>query len=171
VRRLLLLDVLTHDFDGRAAARAREVGRRPQGTAPKFPANARVVLLADHPARNAFQTIHQRRYSDLGRVVHKQMHMAVFTVELYQLGFEVAADVREDHTPVVYHFPGEDPVPILRDKDQMCMHAKYAVPSMPQVRVHTAWSAYCYLLRSFKDQNMVCRMELPQAFRFELVLD
>jgi hypothetical protein len=107
VRRLLLLDVLSHDFDGRAAARAREVGRRSQGAAPKFPATARVVVLANQSGPNRLLTVHQRRYSFLGRVVNKQMLMAVFTVELYWLGFEVAADIREDDAQVAYHFLGE----------------------------------------------------------------
>src|SRR5690606_23103160 len=81
---VLLCDVLAVALDGCTAATACEVGGRPKRTAPQLLADARVVPFADHPAGNAFQAIHQRRDSHLGRVVHQQVDVIVLAVELHQ---------------------------------------------------------------------------------------
>jgi hypothetical protein len=63
----------------------------------------------------------------------------------------------------------EDYLPVFRYEDQMHMHQKYTVPSVPQVRVCTTWASHKFPLRDFEGKNIVRRMELLQAFKFELM--
>ena len=130
MRRLLLFDVLADDLDGRTAATASKVGRRPQGAAPQLLADARVVLFADHAAGHALEAAHQRRDGDLGRVVHQQVDVIVLTVELNQFRLEVGTDAGEYPVQVIEDFLGEHFAAIFGHKDQMHMHQEYAVPSL-----------------------------------------
>lgn len=74
---------------------------------PQVPAHVRVVLLAQQPGRDALEGVDQLGELDLGRVVHEQVDMVLFAVELLQLGFEVGAHLSHDLLAARQHLVGE----------------------------------------------------------------
>ena len=132
---LLLLDVLPNDFNRRTAAASSEIAWRPQRTAPQFLLNTWVVLFSDKKAGHAFQAINQFRYCHLGRIVHQQVNVIVFTVEFHQLCLKIGAHASEDFPKVVQNGFCEHPTAVFCHKDQMDMHVKNTVPTVPNVVV------------------------------------
>ena len=51
-----------------------------------------MILLAHETGGDAFQAIHEPGYRHFGRIVHEQMPMIFFPIELHQSRFEVLAD-------------------------------------------------------------------------------
>ena len=135
MRRLLLFDVLADDGDGGATATAGEVGRGPQRTAPQLPVDARIILFTDHAAGNAFQAVDQCRHRHFRRVIHQEVHMVFLPIEFHPFGLEVRTDAGEDAPKVVQNLLGEYAPAIFGNKDQMDMHQKDAMPTMPDVVV------------------------------------
>lgn len=78
------------------------------------------------------------------------MHVIVLAVELNEFCFEVAAHVREDQAQFVYHLFREYAASVLGYKDQVHVHHKDAVPTMPQLRVCAARAAHNFPLRRFR---------------------
>ncbi len=52
----------------------------------------------------SFQTVYQCRHRDLGRIVHQQVNVVIFTIELNQFGLEVGKHASEDVSQVIDHF-------------------------------------------------------------------
>lgn len=155
VWRLLLLDVLAHDGNRRAAAATREVGWRPQHA---FPVALLDVgsFLPQQATGDAFEAVHEIGDSHLGRVFHKQVNVIVLAVHLDQLRLEVGADLGEDRAQPVDGVAIEYPAAIFRYKDQMDMHLKNAVSPMPNIVVVA------------HRPNYNIRMQRLQAFKYEL---
>ena len=61
-----------------------------------------------------------------------QVNMVVFPVELDQSRFEVETDRGEDLMQILQDFLREHATPVFCDKDQMNMHRKNAMSSMPE---------------------------------------
>lgn len=131
--RFLLLDVLTHDLNGRTGATGGEVRRRPQRTRPEFVANARVVFLTDHAAGDPFKAIDQRRDGDLGGVVHQEVDVVILAVEFHEFSLEVGTHPGEDLAQVIEDFPGKDIAAIFGQEDQVYMHQENTVPAVSNV--------------------------------------
>lgn len=132
---LLLLNVLANHRNWRAPAATGKVRRRPQRIAPEFLLDARIILLANHPARDALEAIDQGRHRHLGRIVHQQMHMVILAVELHQFCLKVSTDAGEDHAQVIENFFGEDAAAVFGHKDQMNVHSEYTVPAVANIVV------------------------------------
>ena len=135
MRCLLLLDVLPNDFNRRTAAASSEIAWRPQGPAPQFLLNASVVLFSDKKTGYAFQAINQFRYCHLRRVVHQQVNVIVLSIEFHQLRFKVGAYIGEDFLKVVQNGFCEYTTAVFSHKDQMNVHLKNTVSTVPNVIV------------------------------------
>lgn len=85
-----MLDVLANDGNACATTTTGQVAGRPKRSPPWFCLNAGVIFLANHPAGYALEAIDQ--YRNLGQVVHEQVNMVVFAVELKQLRLKVCAN-------------------------------------------------------------------------------
>jgi putative transposase len=83
--------------------------------------------------------------------------MIVFAVHLDQLSLEIGADLGEDGAQPVDGIAIEHFAAILRYKDQMDMHLKNAVPSVPNIVVVA------------HRPNYNIRMQRLQAFKYELM--
>lgn len=79
---LLVFDVLLDHGRGCSAACAGEVGARPEVSTPYVFADVGAVFLAQSPAGDAFEVVDLLRYCDFWWVVHQQMDVVGFTVEL-----------------------------------------------------------------------------------------
>ena len=66
----------------------------------------------------------------LWRVVHKEMNVVVFAVQLHQFCLEVHADLGEDGTKSLESVSVQHPIAILCDEDQVDMKLGYAMPTM-----------------------------------------
>ncbi len=99
---------------------------------PEFLANVRKGFFPDHAARNPLEAVDQGRDRNGRGVVDQQVHMVVFAVELDQRCTEVPADGRKDRLQLMQNFSGKDIASIFCDKDQMNMHRKNAMPSLPE---------------------------------------
>ncbi len=62
----------------------------------------------------------------------QQVNMVVFPVELDQSRFKVMTDRGEDPLQILQDFLREHATPVFCDKDQMNVHRKNAMPSMPE---------------------------------------
>src|SRR5690606_39836376 len=127
-----LFDVLPHDGNRRTATTGGEVGRRPQHAFPIALLDVR-PFLPQQATGDAFDAVHEIGDSHLGRVFHKQVNVIVLAVHLDQLRLEVGADLGEDRAQPVDGVAIEYPAAIFRYKDQMDMHLKNAVSSMPNL--------------------------------------
>jgi len=130
MRRILLFDVLPDDADWCPATTASEVRRRPQGIAPQFFSYAGVIFLAQHAAGHALEAVDQGGYGDLRRVVHLQMNVIIFAVELDQFGLKVTTDTGKDAPHVIQNRFCEYAPSIFGHKDQVYVHDKYTVSSV-----------------------------------------
>lgn len=90
----------------------------------------------------------------IGRIAHPQMNMVVLAVEFHQLGFAVPADAGKDQPHVVQYRLGEHVAPVFGHEDQMSVHQKDAMPTVPNVLVCGS-SAKCKMDRCnvFKPSN------------------
>lgn len=77
------------------------------------------MVLAEPPARHAFEAVHERRHRHFRRVIHQQMHIIVLSAHLDQLCLEIGTDRGEDVPHIVKHRGSEHTSPDLRHKDQM----------------------------------------------------
>lgn len=59
-------------------------------------ANVRISLQTNNSTGHAIEAVDQRGYGNLWGVVHQQVNVAVFPVELHQLRLEVRADAGEE---------------------------------------------------------------------------
>jgi hypothetical protein len=66
----------------------------------------------------------------LWRVVHKEMNVVVFAVQLHQFCLEVHADLGEDGTKSLESVSVQHPIAILCDEDQVDVKLEYAMPTM-----------------------------------------
>ncbi len=62
----------------------------------------------------------------------QQVNMVVFPVELDQSRFKVMTDRGEDPLQILQDFLREHATLVFCDKDQMNVHRKNAMPSMPE---------------------------------------
>jgi hypothetical protein len=79
-----------------------------------MPADVSVVLLAEQAGGDALEGVDQLGELDLRRVVHQEVHVILFAVELLQLGLEVGADLPHDLLTPGQHGVGERVPPVLR---------------------------------------------------------
>ncbi len=135
MRRLLLLDVLANDSNRCATTATGKVAGRPQRSTPKFSLDAGVIFLANHPAGHALEAVHQSRYRHLGWVVHQQVNVIVFAIELNQFRLKVCANAFKDLAQVVNHLFGEDATAVFGHKDQMHMHQENTVSTVSNLVV------------------------------------
>ena len=135
MRRLLLFDVLANDSNRCATTATGKVAGRPQRSTPKFSLDAGVIFLANHPAGHALEAVHQSRYRHLGWVVHQQVNVIVFAIELNQFRLKVCANAFKDLAQVVNHLFGEDATAVFGHKDQMHMHQENTVSTVSNLVV------------------------------------
>lgn len=76
----------------------------------------RVVLLAEPAGTDALERVDQFGELRLRRVVHEQVDVVLFAVELFQLGLEVCADLPHDLFGAGQHGVGERFTPVLVTK-------------------------------------------------------
>jgi len=88
-----------------------------------------MILFAYHPARNTFETIDQRRYGNLWRVIDQQVNMIIFAIELNEFRLKVSANAGENLVQFIQYVFGKDITPIFCDKDQVYMKIKNTVSS------------------------------------------
>ena len=125
----LLLDVLANDLKRGAATRGRKIGWTPQAAAPELLAYLGMAAFADHPARYAFQAIHQCRDRHFRRIGAEDVNMVVLAVEFEQFAFEVLAYRRHDRAHLGEDGLREDAAPVFGDKDQVHVNVEYAMAS------------------------------------------
>ena len=58
------------------------------------------ALLAEHVARDTFETVDQGGHGMLRRVVNQPMHVVVFAFHTDQSGFELRTDLLKDHSEI-----------------------------------------------------------------------
>ena len=129
-RRSLLLDVLTDDGDGSAAARGGEVAAAPEHVFPVLVHDVG-TLLAQQAARDTLQAVHELGQLHVWRVIHQQVHVVVLAVHLNELRAEVLAHAREDalqrlDVPAIEYF-----APVFRCEHQMRMDEEDTVSTAP----------------------------------------
>ena len=90
-----------------------------------------MILLAYETGGDAFKAIHEPGYRHFGRIVHEQMHMIFFPIELHQGRFEVLADGIKDGLEIARDLPGEYGPAIFGYKDQMHVQVENTVSAMP----------------------------------------
>jgi hypothetical protein len=90
-----VLDVLSHVADGLCAAGGSEVAGRPEHAYAVALADVG-TLLAQQATGDTLEAVHERGNSHIGRILHKQVHVVVFSVHLHRRGVRVGADVGED---------------------------------------------------------------------------
>ena len=116
---VLLLDVLPHDGQRRAADGPGEGGAGPQALrAPVVPHEVG-ELLPQTAGGHALEAVDQLRHGDLGRVVDQRVHVVGLAGELDQLGLDVAADRPHDLFPALEVPVGEDVASVVRDEHQV----------------------------------------------------
>jgi hypothetical protein len=91
-----------------------EVGAGPEVAAPQIAAYGRVVLLG-------LETVDRFGELHLRRVVHEEVDVVLFAVELIQFGLEVRADLAHDLLRVGQHGLGERVPPVFGVKTQVEM--------------------------------------------------
>jgi ABC-type transport system involved in cytochrome bd biosynthesis fused ATPase/permease subunit len=118
-RPLLALDVVLDDAQRCAAAGPREIRRGPEHRACADLVDPAGVLRTQVAGADAFEAVDELGQGDFRRVVHKQVNVIAFTVELAQLGLEGLAHVSHDLLAARQHVVVEDLPPVLRDKHQV----------------------------------------------------
>src|SRR5690606_10362386 len=113
-------------------------------------------FLAQQATGHTLEAVNEVGNGDLGRVLDQQMHVIVFAIHLDQFSLEIGADLGEDGAQPVDSISIEHSAAILRYKDQMDMHLKNAVSSMPNIVVVA------------HRPNYNIRMQRLQAFKYEL---
>ncbi len=128
---------LSNVFDSqrRPAATSGEVRAGPEVPAPQVPAHVRVVLLAQQAGGDALEGVDQLGELDFRRVVHEQVYVVLFAVELLEVGFEVRADLSHDLFAARQHLVRECLAPVLGDEDQMSVQVVDDVTARAYVRV------------------------------------
>ena len=126
--RVLLLEVLVQDRDGRSAGRAGEVRPGPQPSRPPVvPAQVR-ELLPQPAGRHPLEASGQPRQR---AEPHRQVHALGLAVELDQPGPGVRAHVPHDLLRALRMPRGEHPVP--GDEHQVGARDEHAVPASADV--------------------------------------
>src|SRR6266568_6687838 len=92
-------------------------------------------LLAQPAGGDAFEGADEAGQGDLGRVVHEQVHVIGFAVELAEFRAEVRADLPHDLLAAGQDLPGERAAPVLRREDQVRVEAVDNGPSPAYVGV------------------------------------
>ena len=87
------------------------------------------------------------------------MHIVILTVERYQFRLKVLAHAGEDSTQIIQHVFGEHLAAVFGHKDQMDVHQKYTISSMPNIVVIA------------HRPNYNASMQRLQAFKYELMPD
>src|SRR2546425_10181252 len=132
-RTFLLLDVLADDRQRCTAARCGEVRGRPQVSVHDGAVDPAGELLAYAAGGDALEAVDQFRDGDLGRVVHQEVDVIAFAVELLQLRLEVLAHLAHDLFAACQHLVVEDSTPVFRHEDQMYMHRRNDASARPVV--------------------------------------
>jgi hypothetical protein len=78
-------------------------------------------VLAQAAGGDAFEAADEPGQSDLGRVVHQEVHVVSLSVELPQLCAEVLAHLPRDLFASGEDGVGEDLPSVLRREDQVCV--------------------------------------------------
>ena len=74
-----------------------------------------------------FQAVHQPGQRHLGWIIHQQVNVIAFAIELHQFRLEVGADAAEYPLQGFKMFGSEDASSVLGNKDQVCVKHKNAV--------------------------------------------
>jgi hypothetical protein len=111
-----MLYVFSKDVDRCPATAGGEVRWRPEHA---FPIASSQVgsFLSKHTTGNTLQRVHQIGDSNLGRILHQQMNVMVFTVHLDEFALEVDTDLRKHQSQSVDSVSVRYPIPIFRDED------------------------------------------------------
>lgn len=138
------------------AAGCGEVGRGPEGAAPKVAVQIAMAVAQDTRG-STLESVDEFGDGDLGRVVDEQMNVVALAVELHQRGIKVGADSGEDflHGGVVGF--GESNLAVFGHEDQMRMKLENTLASTPQIVVH--W---------FRPKMKSAKRQVLKAYRFRL---
>jgi len=112
-----LFDVLANDRYRSATTRGCKIRRRPQRVTPQLFGNAWILLLANHAAGHAFETVDQNRHGNLGWVIDKEMDVIMLPVEFRQLSLKVKTDPNQTVDRRLFRNWGRRFLPVqLRDR-------------------------------------------------------
>ncbi len=66
-------------------------------------------------------------------IVHQQVNVVVFAVQLNQFCLEIGADLGKDGAKAVDGISVKHPIPILGDEDQVNVKLEHAMPTVSNV--------------------------------------